>query len=142
MSKYLDNNGLLYFWQKIKALVTGSVPTKTSQLTNDSGYITSADVPDATTIDSALSSTSTNPVQNKVINSALDNKVDKVSGKGLSTNDYTTDEKDKLEGIEEGANNYSLPTASGSTHHQRRALLQKHNLQCSDHQRKWPDEQR
>lgn len=34
---------------------------------------------------------------------ALDNKVDKVAGKGLSTNDYTTAEKDKLLGIEEGA---------------------------------------
>lgn len=31
------------------------------------------------------------------------NKVDKVSGKGLSTNDYTTDEKTKLNGIESGA---------------------------------------
>lgn len=55
------------------------------------------------TVDSTLSSTSTNPVQNKVINSALGNKVDKVSGKGLSTNDYTTAEKDKLAGIAEGA---------------------------------------
>ena len=32
------------------------------------------------------------------------NKVDKVSGKGLSTNDYTTADKDKLAGIAEGAN--------------------------------------
>lgn len=31
------------------------------------------------------------------------NKVDKVSGKGLSTNDYTNTEKDKLAGIAEGA---------------------------------------
>ena len=31
------------------------------------------------------------------------NKVDKVSGKGLSTNDYTTAEKTKLSGIETGA---------------------------------------
>lgn len=31
------------------------------------------------------------------------NKVDKVSGKGLSTNDYTTDEKNKLSGIDSGA---------------------------------------
>ena len=39
-------------------------------------------------IDSALSDSSTNPVQNKVVKSALDNKVDKVSGQGLSkTND-------------------------------------------------------
>lgn len=32
------------------------------------------------------------------------NKVDKVAGKGLSTNDYTTAEKNKLSGIAEGAN--------------------------------------
>ena len=30
-------------------------------------------------------------------------KVDKADGKGLSTNDYTTDEKNKLEGIAAGA---------------------------------------
>lgn len=34
---------------------------------------------------------------------ALDEKVDKVAGKGLSTNDYTTDEKNKLAGIAAGA---------------------------------------
>lgn len=33
----------------------------------------------------------------------IDKKVDKVEGKGLSTNDYTTDEKTKLEGIADGA---------------------------------------
>ena len=54
-------------------------------------------------VDSEISSTSENPVQNKVIKSALDDKVDKVSGKGLSTNDYTTAEKDKLSGIASGA---------------------------------------
>lgn len=41
--------------------------------------------------------------------------VAKESGKGLSTNDYTTTEKNKLAGIANGANNYSLPTASAST---------------------------
>lgn len=40
----------------------------------------------------------------------LANKVDKVSGKGLSTNDYTTTEKSKLAGLK----NYTLPTASSS----------------------------
>lgn len=54
-----------------------------------------------TVIDSALNSSSTNPVQNKVIKKSLDNKVDKISGKGLSTNDYTTAEKTKLAGIPE-----------------------------------------
>lgn len=33
----------------------------------------------------------------------ISGKVDKVSGKGLSTNDYTTNEKNKLSGIESGA---------------------------------------
>ena len=45
------------------------------------------------TVDDAMSSSSENPVQNKVITAALDNKVDKVEGKGLSTNDYTNEDK-------------------------------------------------
>lgn len=51
--KYLDENGLIYYHSKVKAL--------------------------------------------------LNNKVDKVNGKGLSTNDYTTTEKNKLSGIATGA---------------------------------------
>lgn len=47
-------------------------------------------------IDSALSTTSENPVQNKVITNALNGKVNTETGKGLSTNDYTTAEKTKL----------------------------------------------
>lgn len=73
------------------------------------------------TVDSALSTTSTNPVQNKLVTAAINNlntlvgdtsvatqitnavanKVDKVSGKGLSTNDYTTAEKTKLANVGE-----------------------------------------
>ena len=37
------------------------------------------------------------------LNTALDGKVDKVAGKGLSTEDYTNAEKTKLAGIEAGA---------------------------------------
>jgi len=48
------------------------------------------------TVDDALSSTSENPVQNKVVKVALDGKVDTVSGKGLSTNDYTNDDKESV----------------------------------------------
>lgn len=62
--KYLDDNGLLYFWSKIKAWVNGR------------GFLTSSDI---------------------------ENKVDKETGKGLSTEDYTTAEKTKLAGIAEGA---------------------------------------
>lgn len=68
-----------------KANIT--VPTKVSELTNDSGYETAENV-----------------------QQALEDKVDKVSGKGLSTNDFTTSEKNKLSNIEDNANNYVLPT--------------------------------
>lgn len=63
--KYLDKDGVLYFWQKIKTTfiqgvkVNGTkatkdddgcsvitVPTKTSDITNDSGYITKDQVPE------------------------------------------------------------------------------------------------
>lgn len=43
------------------------------------------------------------------------NKVDKVSGKGLSTNDYTTAEKTKLAGIETGANKTVVDTTLSTT---------------------------
>lgn len=43
------------------------------------------------------------------------NKVDKVSGKSLSTNDYTTAEKTKLSGIETGANKTTVDSGLSST---------------------------
>lgn len=171
--KYLDNDGLLYFWTKLKSYfvkqesgkglsandltntlkgnydaaythstsahapsdaeknvlvgikVNGddvsidsatrksniSIPSKTSDLTNDSGFITSADVPEGSTASGVT------PVMDGVAAKGTDNgfargdhvhpsdtsKVDKVDGKGLSTNDYTTAEKTKLGGIDTGA---------------------------------------
>ena len=50
------------------------------------------------------------------LSDALSDKVDKVTGKGLSANDYTTAEKQKLAGIAENANNYTHPTTSGNKH--------------------------
>ena len=82
--KYVDDSLL-----KKADLISGKVPL--SQL---------PEIPSQITIDSELSSTSLNPVQNKVINAALEHKVDKVPGKGLSANDYTTTEKNKLSRIE------------------------------------------
>ena len=84
---YLDENGVLYLWGKIKAAFASKVVATTSS----DGLMSSAD------------------------KTALGNKVDKVTGKGLSTNDYTTDEKNKLAGIAAKANNYSLPLASSAT---------------------------
>lgn len=62
MSKFLDSNGVLYLWGKIKAAF-----------------------------------------------------VAKESGKGLSANDYTTAEKEKLAAIDAGANAYTHPAYSALT---------------------------
>lgn len=125
-TKYLDNNGLLYFWQKIKTRFAEKteIVTYSAATTSADGLMTSAMVTklngiatgaNKTTVDSSLSSTSTNPVQNKVINTALGNKVDVVSGKGLSANDFTDALKTKLEGIATGATNITVDSALDST---------------------------
>ena len=66
------------------------IPTKTSDLTNDSGFITEHQ---------SLSAYRTSSAQDVIDN----NKVDKVSGKGLSTEDFTSAFKTKLENVESGA---------------------------------------
>lgn len=145
-SKYLDPNGLLYFWQKIKAAFVAQESGKalssndfTDSLKNklegiDTGAQTNVQadwnvsdassdafiknkptIPEGVIVDSEISSSSANPVQNSVIYTALGNKVDKISGKGLSTNDYTTTEKNKLAGIDDNANNYSHPSYTAYT---------------------------
>lgn len=61
----------------------------------------------ASDVDSEMSDSSTKAVQNKVIKGYVDDgladKVDKETGKGLSTNDYTDADKSKLAGIAAGA---------------------------------------
>lgn len=63
---------------------------------------------------SAIATNTTNISKNAddivILVGNLANKVDKVTGKGLSTNDYTTAEKSKLAGIAEGANKTVVDT--------------------------------
>ena len=49
MANFLNRDGVLYLWQKVKELVTKNKVTKTSELTNDSGYITAKDEPEGST---------------------------------------------------------------------------------------------
>lgn len=79
------------------------VPTKTSDLTNDSGFQTAAQVTAAVTAatESLDIPTKTSDLTNdsnfvKSTDAAFINKVDKETGKGLSTNDYTTADKNKV----------------------------------------------
>lgn len=55
-----------------------------------------------------------NIVDTYATKTALDNKVDKVTGKGLSTNDFTTAEKNKLSGIESGAQVNTITGVKGN----------------------------
>lgn len=50
------------------------------------------------------------------IKEVISKKVEKVEGMGLSKENYTTEEKTKLNGIAAGANAYSHPTTSGNKH--------------------------
>lgn len=118
----LDENGVLYLWNKVKTFVTSKLPTKTSQLTNDSGFITSSDIPEgaaaSTTVPKMNGTASVGTemafARGDHVHPSDTGKVDKVGGKGLSTNDYTTAEKEKLGGIDDNANNYTLPDATGT----------------------------
>jgi hypothetical protein len=95
-----------------------SIPSKTSDLTNDSGFVTDAAMQSAldqkvdkvagkglSTEDfTTLEKTKLDALPTAAdLETSLNGKVDKEAGKGLSSNDFTTAEKTKLEGIEDGA---------------------------------------
>lgn len=85
-----------------------TVPTKTSDITNDSGFITSSSVPTATSTTpkmdgTAAVGTETTWAKGDHVHPSDTTKVDKVTGKGLSTNDYTDADKTKLTNIASGA---------------------------------------
>lgn len=63
-------------------------------------------------VDTKLSISSNKAVANKVITEALNNKVNKIENKTLTTNDFTDIYKNKLDGIEENATNYAPPINS------------------------------
>lgn len=54
-------------------------------------------------------------VENKIANIDLTGKVDKVNGKGLSTNDYTEEDKNKLANIEAGAQKNKVNSVNNQT---------------------------
>ena len=86
----------------IKAALDEKMPadqafkTINGQSIKGSGNITIDGGGSSVTVDSSFVNGSKNPVQSNVIQNALNNKVDKVAGKGLSTNDFTNALKEKL----------------------------------------------
>lgn len=74
---------------------------------SDRHFITDVQQTSLNNIDSKINSMGEQVTQYVDTNLAI--KVDKVTGKGLSTEDYSTDEKNKLAGIEASANYYIHP---------------------------------
>ena len=100
---YLTNLDVTYTPDDIDVLFIGL-----SKLNNDFYSLSNKGI----TIDSSLSLSSTNPVENWVITNALNKKVDKVSGKTLTSNDFTNEYKLKLENIESTIIDSALSTTS------------------------------
>lgn len=82
-----------------------SIPSKTSDLTNDSGFLTThqdisgkQDKSNIVTSWSVTTSDAKYPSE-KLVKSDLDKKVDKVNGKGLSTNDYDNTAKNTVDNL-------------------------------------------
>lgn len=100
-NKYLDNDGVLYLWNKIKALVSGAVPTKTSDLTNDSGFITSADIPSYPSMatDTSTSDWTTGKVVDAaVLKTVVYDAISQIGGKADASTTYTKTEVDNAIG--------------------------------------------
>lgn len=127
--KYLITN-LQSFWKSIKKYITDQKFVDQSYVSGAinnavSGKADQTALEALTTEVQGKANSSALETLNQTVNSkigksdldnALEGKVDKVEGKGLSTNDFTTDEKNKLTGIDKNANNYSHPTDSGNRH--------------------------
>ena len=95
---------------------TTDIPDALSDLTSDSTHRTVTDAEKSTWNAKSNFSGNYNDLTNKptipsisglatqvYVDAVAENKVDKATGKGLSTNDYTTNEKNKLSGIATGA---------------------------------------
>ena len=86
----LQNNGIVK--------VNGTAQASKNVCTDANGYITTENKNNHT------------HSQYLTEHQSLENYVQKETGKGLSSNDFTNSEKEKLEGIEENANNYTHPS--------------------------------
>lgn len=88
----------------------------TSDLASEIARATAAESANATAIQNEINrATGVESTLSADVELISKTKVDKVSGKQLSTEDYTTEEKTKLSGIDDNANNYTLPAATTTT---------------------------
>ena len=94
----------------------GAEQKLTSDLSSEIARATAAESANATAIQNEINrATGVESTLSADVELISKTKVDKVIGKQLSTEDYTTEEKTKLSGIEDNANNYTLPAATTTT---------------------------
>ena len=94
----------------------GAEQKLTSDLSSEIARATAAESANATAIQNEINrATGVESTLSTDVELISKTKVDKVSGKQLSTEDYTTEEKTKLSSIDDNANNYTLPAATTTT---------------------------
>lgn len=94
----------------------GAEQKLTSDLSSEIARATAAESANATAIQNEINrATGVESTLSADVDLISETKVDKVIGKQLSTEDYTTEEKTKLSGIDDNANNYTLPAATTTT---------------------------
>lgn len=97
----------------VATAINGKAPTSHASATNTYGLGTASNYGHVKTINGLTQSshadgTALSAYQGKVLNDAINNKVDKVSGKGLSTNDFTTAYKNKIDQLGEDLGSINL----------------------------------
>lgn len=104
--KYLNDVGLAYYHNRIKPKLLPDVTTtdngKVLEVVNGAWTKNKLDSTDVSYSNSGMEATNVKTALD-AIESALETKVDKVTGKQLSTNDFTDAYKTKLDGIGAGA---------------------------------------
>lgn len=86
-----------------------------SRVATSGSYSDLTNKPTIPSVSQSTGSSTTSVMSQNAVTNQLNNKVDKISGKGLSTNDYTTTEKNKLSNIESGANHTTIVQSTGSS---------------------------
>lgn len=98
-----------------------SIPSKTSDLTNDSGYLTThQDISGKENISNKKSAWGKTPSDTdyptlKLVHDSLETKVDKVTGKGLSSNDFTNTYKNTLDNLNTILDDYEVTVEKSAT---------------------------
>lgn len=95
--------------------IVASTTIKKEKISDFAHNQASSTITDTTNYPNIENTQQTQSSINSAVNIKLGKKVDKETGKGLSTNDFTTDLKNKLDRIEREANKYVHPTQGALT---------------------------